>query len=77
MSKAVSSDPRSLAKTQAESVPPPGPTVPEPPRTAAGRGDAPAGSGDVASVLHRVKELAREVGGIDRLRQIIDEMGEA
>jgi len=66
-------DARSLVATQAETVPPPEPTVPEPATPGARPGLRPT-EGDLAGVVHRLKQLAEEVGGFDRLKELIDEL---
>jgi hypothetical protein len=66
-----------LVMTEGEPAPPPGPTVPEPPGTPPG---GPAvhshladekGEGDYDALLE-VKRLAERVGGLDRLREMVD-----
>ena len=66
-------DPTTLVKTEAETVPPPGPTVPEPPANAQRQKNGKSRP-DAVSVVHRLKQLADEVGGFNRLRELIDEL---
>jgi hypothetical protein len=58
------SDPQELVKTQTEAVPPPDVTVPEPDATA----------GVAPDLLREVKALADRVGGLHRLKEIVDRL---
>jgi hypothetical protein len=67
-----------LVKTEAEQVSPPEPTVPEP---SANRPEEPAspvpwggqaGGAATDAVLREVKELADRVGGLRKLRDLVD-----
>ncbi len=66
-------DPTTLVKTEAETVPPPEPTVPEPPASAQRQKNGKP-QPDAVSVMQRIKQLADEVGGVERLRELIDEL---
>jgi hypothetical protein len=71
--------PEELVLTEGEQVPPPGPTVPEPKeRSLAGGPAAQAaaspgtdGEGDYENLLE-VKKLAQRVGGLEKLREMVD-----
>jgi hypothetical protein len=66
-----------LVMTEGEPVPPPDTTVPEPPGRAPGGQSVPShlagahGEGDSDALLE-VKRLAERVGGLDRLREMVD-----
>lgn len=56
--------PTDLVKTEAETVPPPDVTVPEP------------SSGSVEpAMIEEVKRLADRVGGLAKLRELVDRLG--
>ena len=66
-----------LVMTEGEPAPPPGPTVPEPPGTPPAGQSVHShlahepGEGDYDALLE-VKRLAEHVGGLDRLREMVD-----
>jgi hypothetical protein len=69
-----------LVMTEGEPAPPPDATVPEPagsppasPAVHSHLADAP-GEGDSDALLE-VKRLAERVGGLDRLRELVDRLG--
>jgi hypothetical protein len=56
--------PADLVRTQAESVPPPDVTIPDPPPAADESFDA--------AILAEIKHLSNRVGGLEKLRELID-----
>jgi hypothetical protein len=68
-----------LVLTEGEPAPPPGPTVPEPPgappggRAVHSRLAGEPGEGDY-DALSEVKRLAQRVGGLDKLRELVDRL---
>jgi hypothetical protein len=70
--------PEELVLTEGEQVPPPGPTVPEPgdqlreaAQHEAGPGTGAEGGGDYDNLVE-VKKLAQRVGGLEKLREMVD-----
>lgn len=70
--------PEELVLTEGEQVPPPGPTVPEPEdqrqnarQPAAGSTTDAEGCGDYEDLLE-VKKLAQRVGGLEKLREMVE-----
>ncbi len=63
-----------LMMTEGEQVPPPGPTVPEPPGSQRGAAAAAKDDGDFDALLE-VKRLAERVGGLEKLREMVDVLG--
>lgn len=68
-----------LVMTEGEPAPPPGPTVPEPPGAPPAGQAVPShladerGEGDCDALLE-VKRLAERVGGLDKLREMVDKL---
>ena len=68
--------PEGLVMTQAEQVPPPEPTVPEPPLSPRkGSDGAPPGAGGAdQDALLEVKRFAERIGGLHRLHKLVEEL---